>query len=49
MGNKVQSCFGCEFTKMYDYGNKIYYCDHTDMIDDMGKLSIGELPRESPK
>lgn len=49
MGNKVQSCFGCEFTKMYDYGNKIYYCDHADRIDDMGKLGVDHLPKTSPE
>lgn len=49
LNNKVQNCTECNFMKMYDYGNKNYYCDHEDRIDDMGKLSVGELPKESPK
>ena len=35
--------------KAYDYGNKIYYCDHEDRTDDMGKLSVEKLPVVSPK
>lgn len=44
----AQNCAGCEYMKMYDYGQKIYYCDHADRIDDMGKLGIGDLPETSP-
>jgi len=47
--NGKQNCAECEFMKMYNYGKKIYYCNHTDRIDDMGKLGVGELPERSPK
>ena len=33
--NRVPHCAECEYMKKYDYGKKIYYCDHTDRIDDM--------------
>lgn len=49
LNNRAQNCAECEFMRMYDYGNRIYYCDHADRIDDMGKLSVGELPKESPE
>lgn len=41
-------CRECGFTKMYDYGNKIYYCDHEDRSDDMGKIGVEHLPETSP-
>ena len=44
---KEHCCAECEFVKKYNYGKKIYYCDHTDRIDDMGKLSVGDLPEGS--
>ena len=40
--NDVLNCVGCGYMKKYDYGKKMYYCDHLDRIDDMGKLG-GEL------
>ena len=43
------NCAECKFMRMYDYGNKIYYCDHVDRTDDMGKLGVGELPKGSPE
>ena len=46
---KEYGCDKCENMRIYDYTCKIYYCDHPDRIDDMGKLSTGELPKESPK
>lgn len=45
---KAQNCAECNFMKMYDYGNKIYYCDHVDRIDEMGKLGVGDVPRVCP-
>ena len=45
--NRIQNCVKCDFLKKYDYGKKIYYCDHSDRIDDMGKLSVNELPKKS--
>lgn len=41
-------CVKCEYMKMYDYGNEIYYCEHEDRTDDMGKLSEGSLREASP-
>ena len=46
---RAQNCAECEFMKMYDYGNKICYCDNEDRIDDMGKLSVGETPEGKPE
>ena len=46
--NKEPNCAECEFMKKYDYGKKIYYCDHTGRIDDMGKLGADKLPKTSP-
>ncbi len=45
---KEHCCAECEFMKMYDYGNKIYYCDHVDRTDDMGKLGVDYPPKTSP-
>ena len=49
LNNRTQNCVECEFMRMYDYGNKIYYCDHVDRTDDMGKLGVGELPEDRPE
>lgn len=46
---KEHCCTECEFMKMYDYGKRIYYCDHVDRIDDMGKLSMENPPETSPE
>ena len=46
--DRAQNCAECEFMKKYDYGKKIYYCDHPDRIDDMGKLGADHLPKTSP-
>ena len=45
----TQDCAGCEFMRIYDYGNRIRYCDHEDRSDDMGKLGVDELPEGSPE
>lgn len=42
-------CSECEYMRMYDYGNRIYYCDNEDRTDDMGKLSVDHLPKTCPK
>lgn len=47
--NRTQNCAECDFMKKFNYGKKIYYCDHSDRIDDMGKLSVNELPDENPE
>ncbi len=46
---RAQNCAECEYIRMYDYGKRIYYCDHEGRIDDMGKLSINKLPKKKPK
>ena len=48
LNDRVSHCAKCEFMKMYDYGNRIYYCDHPDRINDMGKLGADHLPKTSP-
>lgn len=47
--NRTQNCAECEYLKMYDYGNMIYYCDNEDRIDEMGKLGVAYPPKTSPK
>ena len=49
LNDRVSHCAKCEFMKMYDYGNRIYYCDHEERIDDMGKLSVDHPPKTSPE
>ena len=50
MNNSYQrNCNGSDFVKGYDYNNRIYYCDHEDRVDDMGKLGVGFLPKASPE
>lgn len=46
--DRTQNCAECEFMRMYDYGKRIYYCDHEDRIDEMGKLSVDHPPKTSP-
>lgn len=47
--NKMRNCAECEYMKLYDYGKRIYYCDHEGRADDMGKLSVGCIPDTSPE
>lgn len=47
--NRAQNCAECEFMRMYDYGKRIYCCDHPDRADDMGKLSRENLTESSPE
>ena len=47
--NKEPNCAECDFMKRYDYGKKIYYCDHSDRIDDMGKLKADKLSEGNPE
>ena len=49
LNNREQNCAECEFMRKYDYGNRIYYCDHTDRSDDMGKLGVDYLPKTNPE
>ena len=46
--NRMQNCAECKFMKKYDYGKKIYFCDHENRTDDIGKVSAEELPETSP-
>ncbi|HBV83986.1 MAG TPA: hypothetical protein DEB74_14595 [Lachnospiraceae bacterium] len=48
MTDKMTNCNQCKYMKAYDYGNKVYYCDHENRTDDMGKLSVEKLPVVSP-
>ena len=43
------NCAECELMKKYDYGNGIYYCDHEERVDDMGKLGADYPPKTSPE
>ena len=47
--NRVSHCNGCEFMKIYNYEKKIFYCNHKDRIDDMGKIGTDRLPETSPE
>lgn len=47
--DKTVSCRECEFMKAYHYGKRIYYCDHEDRTDEMGKLGVSDIPRECPE
>lgn len=42
-------CKECGFATAYEYGQRIYYCDHEDRGDDMGKLGVESLPEKNPK
>nr|WP_296467434.1 hypothetical protein [uncultured Acetatifactor sp.] len=47
--DRAHNCAECQYMKTYDYGKRIYYCDHEERIDDMGKVGVGDLPKESPE
>ena len=38
--DRAQNCAECEVARMY--------CDHEDRTDGMGKVGVGELPKENP-
>lgn len=46
--SKEPHCIECDFVKVYNCGNKIYYCDHEERTDDMGKLGMDHLLETSP-
>lgn len=48
MLNEKTSCKECEYVKCYAVSRQMYYCDHENRIDDMGKLGADFLPEESP-
>ncbi len=45
--DRAHNCAECQYMKTYDYGKRIYYCDHANRTDDMGKLGVDELPEGS--
>lgn len=47
--DKVTTCADCKYSKGYHYGKDIYYCDHEERTDDMGKLGKNKLPEEAPE
>lgn len=47
--DRTQNCVECEVMKVYDYGKKIYYCDHENRTDDMGKIGVGDIPEGIPE
>ena len=47
--NVVPHCSKCECMKMYDYLDRIYYYNHEDRTDDMGKLGVDLPPKTSPE
>lgn len=44
----AQGCRECPYVRMYDYGRRVYYCDHDGREDDMGKIGEGYLPGGCP-
>lgn len=46
---KIHNCERCEYIRMYDYGKRIYYCDHEDRINDIGKIGVSDIPEASPE
>lgn len=49
MKNDKSECLTCPYLKCYDIRKVIYYCDHENRIDDMGKLSEDFPPEISPE
>ena len=47
--NRDMACDGCEYAVQCNIGDKNYYCDNEDRIDDMGKLSVENLIESSPE
>lgn len=39
----------CKYMKCYAVNKRIYYCDHEDSSDDMGKLGEDTLPDITPE
>ena len=43
----MNECAECQYMRMFNYGKRIYYCDHEDRDNGMGKLRVEELPKEN--
>ncbi len=41
-------CIECKYMKCYGILHQMYYCNHPERIDDMGKLSKDKLPEIVP-
>lgn len=41
-------CTECDCVKCYAINYQIYYCNHEDRTDDMGRLGVGKLPDVAP-
>lgn len=39
-----KKCTECKYMKCYGILYQMYYCDHPDRSDDMGKLANDKLP-----
>lgn len=44
-----KKCTECEYMKCYEILYQMYYCDHPDRSDDMGKLAKDKLPTVLPE
>ena len=42
-------CKNCKYVKCYAVNKRMYYCDHKDRSDAMGKLGEDTLPDASPE
>ena len=41
--DRTQNCAECEYMKKFDYGKKIYYCDHEEGEEGSGTGGSGRL------
>lgn len=48
MMSNNSKCTECDCVKCYAINYQIYFCNHEDRTDDMGKLGIGKLPDVAP-
>lgn len=46
--NQGKNCNGCEYVKCIAINRTMYYCNHEERIDDMGKLGVDYLPETRP-
>lgn len=47
--NRRLCCKNCDYLECYAILHQMYYCDHENRTDDMGKLTIDNLHSESPE
>ena len=41
------TCKNCKYLKCYAIDHQIYFCNHDNRIDDIGKLSIDKEPEDA--